>query len=197
MTSQTIAVPALWKWIRHRTALAVVLAGCMATTMSVTAASAADAETPAKQSTEAEEKSESPALTPEQQKFQERMQNVALVGTFSIDGREDQAPKAERYEIAKVTWKEGDYWTFFARIRYGKNDVTFPITVKLLWAGDTPMVTLTNLTIPPLGTFTARVLFHEHRYAGTWQHGKVGGHMWGRIEPLTEEAPQAPQKPAE
>ena len=28
----------------------------------------------------------------------------------------------------------------------------------------------------------ARVFFYGDRYAGTWQHGKVGGHMWGRIE---------------
>jgi hypothetical protein len=33
-----------------------------------------------------------------------------------------------------------------------------------------------------MGTFTARVLFYEDRYAGTWQHGKVGGHMFGKIE---------------
>ncbi len=45
------------------------------------------------------------------------------------------------------------------------------------------MVSLTDLTIPGLGTFTARVLFYEDRYAGTWQHGKVGGHMFGKIQP--------------
>ena len=43
-------------------------------------------------------------------------------------------------------------------------------------------MSLTNLTIPVLGTFTARVMFYGNRYAGTWQHGKVGGHMWGTIE---------------
>ena len=45
------------------------------------------------------------------------------------------------------------------------------------------MVTLTKATLPGLGEgFSARVLFYEGRYAGTWQHGPVGGHMFGTIE---------------
>ena len=45
------------------------------------------------------------------------------------------------------------------------------------------MISVTNLSIPLLGSeFTSRVLFYGDRYAGTWQHGKVGGHMRGRIE---------------
>jgi hypothetical protein len=71
---------------------------------------------------------------------------------------------------------------FLARIKYGKNDVKIPITLQVLWAGDTPMISMTDITIPGMGTFTARVMFHGDRYAGTWQHGKVGGHMWGMID---------------
>jgi hypothetical protein len=41
---------------------------------------------------------------------------------------------------------------------------------------------LTDWEIPTLGTFTCRVLFYGDRYAGPWQHGKVGGLMYGRIE---------------
>ena len=45
------------------------------------------------------------------------------------------------------------------------------------------MVMLTDYSVPALGTFTARVLFYDDRYAGTWQHGQeVGGHLFGRIE---------------
>ena len=39
------------------------------------------------------------------------------------------------------------------------------------------------LTIPNLGTYTARVLFYGDQYAGTWSAGADhGGHLWGRIE---------------
>jgi hypothetical protein len=75
-----------------------------------------------------------------------------------------------------------DRWQFNARMRYGGIDVTLPITVPMRWVGDTPMITLTDLTVPKLGTFTARVFFYGDRYAGTWQHGDAGGHMFGRIE---------------
>lgn len=117
--------------------------------------------------------------------FEEKLSGCALVGVFSVDGKAQDAekpPRPERYEISKVTKLRDDYWTFNARVKYGKTDVTVPITLKVLWAGDTPMISMTNLTIPGLGTFTCRVFFYEDRYAGTWQHGNVGGHMWGKIE---------------
>lgn len=120
-----------------------------------------------------------------EKQFSQRMANSVMVGKFTIDGR-DADPKTERYEITSVTKTKGDYWTFLARVKYGKIDAKVPITVKVLWAGDTPMVSLTDLTIPGMGTFTARVMFYENRYAGTWQHGKVGGHMYGLIEKAKE-----------
>jgi len=51
-----------------------------------------------------------------------------------------------------------------------------------LWSGNTPVITLDNLWIPGMGTFSARVLIHQGRYAGTWSHGDKGGHLFGRIE---------------
>jgi hypothetical protein len=70
-------------------------------------------------------------------------------------------------------------------MRHGNTDVTLPVTVPMRWIDDTPMVMLTDLSIPTLGTFTVRVFFYGDRYTGTWQHGKVGGHLFGRIEPST------------
>jgi hypothetical protein len=128
--------------------------------------------------------------------FAEKLTGSALIGTFSIDGDNDKPPRAERYELDSVVKLNGraDYWIFIARIKYGQNDVKVPITLKVLWAGDTPIITLTNLTIPGLGTFTARVMFYGDRYAGTWQHGKVGGHMWGSIEKAAKAKDDAPKQ---
>jgi hypothetical protein len=69
-------------------------------------------------------------------------------------------------------------------VKYGDKDVTVPIPLEIKWAGDTPVITLTDLAIPGLGTFTARVLIYDDRYAGTWQHGKVGGSLFGKIEKI-------------
>lgn len=112
--------------------------------------------------------------------FAEKLTGSTLVGTFSIVGKE--AAKPERYEIASAKQLNGNDWVITARIKYGDKDVPFPVVVKVFWADDTPVISLTDLTIPGLGTFTSRVMFYGDRYVGTWQHDAVGGHMWGLIE---------------
>jgi hypothetical protein len=125
----------------------------------------------------------SPAsLTDLERRFTDRMKGAALVGQFTIVGREDRPASPERYEISSVEKLSGSDWRFNARIKYAKVDVTLPIVVSMVWAGDTPMITMTDVSIPTLGTFTARVIFYGDRYAGTWQHGAFGGHMFGVIE---------------
>ena len=132
-------------------------------------------------------------LTEAEQAFARQLSGRVMVGLFSIEGREEQAGKPERYTIGKVTKLQDDLWTIEARIQYGKVDATVPVPVHVNWAGDTPMVSVTNLTLPLVGSeFSARVLFHGDRYAGTWQHGQVGGHMWGRLE----DPPPAAEEPA-
>ena len=117
-----------------------------------------------------------------EREFAERMANSVLVGRFVVAGSEDSVARPERYEIEGVTKVGEDQWRFDARIQYGDANVTLPVVVTMLWAGDTPMISLTDLTVPMLGTFTARVIFYRDRYAGTWQHGEVGGHLFGSIE---------------
>jgi hypothetical protein len=127
-----------------------------------------------------------------EKQFAEKMTGSALVGRFSIEGQDaDKPPHPERYEIERVTKLRDDYWTFVARIKYADKDVNIPVTVQILWAGDTPVITLTDLTIPGLGSFTTRLLIYGDRYAGTWQHGKYGGHMWGTIEKSAESSQES------
>lgn len=122
-------------------------------------------------------------LSEQEQAFADMMEGSVLVGRFSIDGKEDEAAKTDRYTIQGVSKLEDDNWVVHARIVYGQNDIVLPVPVKMHWAAETPVLSVTDLTIPLLGEeFSARLLFHDGRYAGTWGHGKVGGHMWGRIE---------------
>lgn len=118
-----------------------------------------------------------------EQAFSKRMENVTLTGSFTVDGKsQDGPPKAESYEIESVKKVTGNLWTFMTRIKYGKTDARLPVTVPVIWADETPMVSLTNATIPGLGSeFSAKVIFDGDRYAGTWAHGKAGGHMFGKI----------------
>ena len=129
--------------------------------------------------------------------FMAQLSNTTLVGSFTIDGNMDAPLKPERYEIESVTKVAGNLWTFLTRIKYGKTDARLPVTVPVVWADDTAMVCLTNASIPGMGDqFSARVIFHGNRYAGTWQHGAKGGHMFGLIEKSKpkEEAKESAKK---
>jgi len=126
-----------------------------------------------------------------ERKFTDQMHGASLIGRFTIAGREDRAASQDRYDISSVEKLAGNDWRFNARLRYGGVDATLPIVVTMLWAGDTPIIEMTNVTIPSLGTFDARVFFYGDRYAGTWQHGQYGGHMFGRIQ-KTEAPSTAP-----
>ncbi len=127
-----------------------------------------------------------------EQAFIDLLSGKTMVGSFSIDGRDDTSARPERYEIGDVKKLEGGVWTIEARIVYGKVDAKVPVPVKVDWAGETPMIIVDDLSLPLVGSeFAARVLFHGDRYAGTWQHGDVGGHMWGKIE----DTPPSPATP--
>lgn len=129
-----------------------------------------------------------------EKEFEKTMSGCVLVGKFTVVGREEVAPKEERYTITKAKKQDDGDWIIVSRIQYGDHDVTVPIKLQVEWAGDTPVITLTDLTIPGLGTFTSRVLVYRGWYAGTWQHGKVGGHLFGKIEKLTDEKKDSKKK---
>lgn len=112
----------------------------------------------------------------------ERLSNSRLSGFYVIDGKEGP-PQQDQYTLGKVEKQEGDKWLIHARIEYGKKSVNVPLEVPIFWAGDAAVISVTNFTIPGLGSYTARVMIHGDRYAGTWSAGEThGGFLWGRIQ---------------
>jgi hypothetical protein len=127
------------------------------------------------------------SLTEAERRFAATMQNAIMVGTFTVADREGRAPIPDRYEISSVEKVGNDLWRFNARMDCCgiAGSAAVPVVVPMRWVGDTPVILMTDTSLPGLGTFTVRVLFYGDRYAGTWQHGQVGGHMSGRIEKRT------------
>jgi hypothetical protein len=112
--------------------------------------------------------------------FAETMTGATLAGYFTTG---DGELSAERYTIQSVNRLREDTWLFNARVQYRDRDVTVPMPLQVKWAGDTPVITLTDLSLPGLGTFTARVLVYRGYYAGTWWAGnEAGGQLFGRVE---------------
>ena len=88
----------------------------------------------------------------------------------------------EKYTINNVRKGEGEQWIITARMQFGNVDVNVPVPVDVKWAGDTPVISVTNLSIPGVGTYSARVLIYDNTYAGTWSGGDHGGLMNGVVE---------------
>jgi hypothetical protein len=126
---------------------------------------------------------ESDATKERESKLAEYLSGAIFSGQFTVDGKKDLSPKAEEYTISKCEkLPTPDLYRLTARIKYGQVDSEVPMDIKILWSGNTPVITLDSLWIPGMGTFSARVLIHSNRYAGTWQHDAVGGHMFGMIK---------------
>jgi hypothetical protein len=125
------------------------------------------------------------SLTDLERQFTERMRDVSLIGSFTVAGREDRTPRSDRYDISSVEKVGDDLWRFNAGMHCCGVNGTIPVVVPMRWNGDTPMIMMTDTSLPGLGTFTVRLFFYGDRYAGTWQHGAIGGQMSGRIEKQT------------
>ena len=128
-------------------------------------------------------------------KLAEYLNGIKLIGKFTIDGKE-APPKTEEYTISKCEkMDKADMYRLTARIQYGDVDAEVPLELKILWSGDTPVITMDSFWIPGMGTFDARVMIRRGRYAGTWQHDAVGGHMYGVLKKI-ESKPEREPKPA-
>jgi hypothetical protein len=134
-------------------------------------------------------------------KFAETMSNSIMKGSFTMGEMKPGEPlKEDKYTLGEVKKLDNGKWVFNTRIQYGEHDVTVPLMLDVVWAGDTPVITLTKFPVPGLGTFTARVLVYDDQYAGTWDGGDHGGHLFGVIErpkdekPSGKKAADAPEK---
>lgn len=135
-----------------------------------------------------------------EEKFKESLTEAVLEGIWQMTGSGGlkgnaplSAPKTERYTISSVVKTGEDHWIISARIEYADRDVTVPVLVRVVWAGDTPMITIDDLAIPMIGAYSARVIFHKGFYSGVWySNGRnYGGILSGRIVKKKQQA--APQ----
>lgn len=141
--------------------------------------------------TEAPGDGEAPEYTPEEKarfaKLSAMLTGAKLKGKFTVIGKPDAPTADEEYTIVSAEkFSERNFWTITARIKYGDKDVTVPMALPIEWAGETPIITLDQFLIPGMGTFDCRVVLHDGKYAGTWRHGEVSGHLFGTIEKADE-----------
>jgi hypothetical protein len=96
--------------------------------------------------------------------------------------------KADKYEIVSVGKVSGDSWVVNAKMKYGGREFVAPFPVKMRWAGDAAVLIVDNLQMPGgQNSYSARVMFYENTYAGTWSGGGHGGMLSGLITQAKEE----------
>jgi hypothetical protein len=163
-----------------RSHIRFVVAGCLLATVMWTTARSDD---PVGQSVSPAEQRRA-----RERQFKEMLEETVLKGSWQMTGPEGLAGRApleaareDRYTIGKVSKASDDYWILQARVQYADKDVTIPVTVRVVWAGDTPVITLDKVALPGLGTYSARVLIHRGFYAGTWFGTNYGGVMSGQV----------------
>ena len=113
-------------------------------------------------------------------RFMSMMQSVTLVG-HSTRLNSDKMFGEEHYVIDSVSKIGAETWLLHARYQENGHDLPLPVPVTIKWAGDTPVIELTDLSIPGAGTYTARVVLYNDQYAGTWSSKHGGGQVFGRI----------------
>ena len=147
--------------------------------------------------TEEVKKDSGPEMNALEKKFKEALTNVVFAGKWRLVEKGELGKEADdKYTIAGATKDSGDQWVIAARIEYGSKSVTVPVPVKVLWAGDTPVISITNVGIPGLGTFTARVLVYDGWYTGTWSGPGHGGFLSGVISKAPEKLEKTEKKEA-
>ncbi len=120
--------------------------------------------------------------------FSKYLSGAVLTGVFTVDGKPLDKLNEERYEIKSARKLDGydSLWEIVTRIKYGVKDIELPVEINVEWIGKTPVMVMDSVSLPGLGTFSARVVFHDKKYAGTWKHDDVGGHLFGRIDRAPE-----------
>ena len=101
--------------------------------------------------------------------FSAMLKNATLNGTWApIDKSLLGDDQKDGYEIVSATKKEGDVWVLVSKMKFQGQEMQIPIPVRVKFAGDTAVMILNNLPLGDGTTWSARILFHDDVYAGSW-----------------------------
>ena len=107
--------------------------------------------------------------------FSAMLKNATLEGTWvPISGGQAGEQKVDRYRVVRAEKVDGDQWHIVSKIKHQGQEIEYPIPVTMKWAGDTAVLILDEVATGGGKSYSARVLFHNDRYAGSW---------WGKDQP--------------
>jgi hypothetical protein len=130
-----------------------------------------------------------------EKRFIAMLKNATLKGTWApvAQGRLGTEKGDDSYRIARVEKGEGDKWKVISIFRFQNQDMEFPISCSVKFAGDTAVLILDDVRAGPgRANWSARVMFFDDVYAGRWwetSNKEHGGTIAGTI---TRAEPKSP-----
>ena len=115
--------------------------------------------------------------------FSAMLKNATLKGNWvPIQAGATGAEKSDSYRVVRAEKIEGDQWHIVSKVRHQGQEFDYPIPVIVKWAGDTAVMILDDVKTGGGKSYSARVLFHNDRYAGSWWgNNQPGGLLSGAI----------------
>jgi len=123
-----------------------------------------------------------------EQRFKALFTKASLSGRWAAlkDGQLGEERTGDKYNIVSAVKSSGDKWIVHAKMKYGDREFMLPIPVQMKFVGDTAILEVNDLAIPGGGTYTARVMFYERTYSGTWKGQRGGVMLYGTITNETQ-----------
>lgn len=122
--------------------------------------------------------------------FSAMLKGATLKGTWAAVGPAGLGEdNKDGYQVVEAKKVKGDKWVLVSRFNYKGQQLDIPVPVDVKFAGDTAVMILNNLPTGDGATWSARILFHEDVYAGSWWEStkKKGGILSGIVSRETEE----------
>lgn len=129
----------------------------------------------------------------EEAKADQEAKFIALLKDATLQGR--WAPlkdgqlgpeKEDSYQIVSAQKMEGERWQINARLRYGGQSIDVPVPATVKFANDTALLVVDDFSLANYHAYSARLLFHNGAYSGTWSGGDHGGMMYGVVKHETK-----------
>lgn len=115
-------------------------------------------------------------------KLRQILEGAVLEGRWRlVEKGELKEEQRESYRIVGLAGG-ADNWLIRAQMQLGGETVTLPVPVIVTWQGESPIITLrTNTPVRQLSGYSARVIFTDTTYAGTWSSQDKTGLIQGSI----------------
>jgi len=116
-------------------------------------------------------------------KFIALLHNATLQGRWAPLKDGQLGPeKEDTYQIVSVQKTDGEHWQINARLHYGDKSIDVPVPATVKFAGDTAILIVDDFSLGNYRAYSARLMFHDNAYAGTWSGGDHGGMLYGVVK---------------